>query len=89
MTLNADTGPSWPDLTAPGTGRAPGGGQPGGVEVGDEDALQHVPVLRMRPDTCLEKARDLLHHRSRLLLAVTFGRHRYRQLECLEPVPRV
>jgi hypothetical protein len=32
--------------------------QPGGVEVGDEHLLHHVPVLRMSPDTCLEEARD-------------------------------
>ena len=53
-------------------GRAP---QPPGVEVGSEDALQHVPVLRMSPDSRLEQARDLLHHR-RFLLAVSSGRHR-------------
>src|SRR5207342_1281872 len=53
-----------------------GGGQPRGVEVGGEHVLQHVPVLRMSPDTCLEEARDLLRHRRRLLLLVAFGRHR-------------
>src|SRR6266566_657446 len=52
----------------------------------DEDALQHVPVLRMSPDTCLEQARDLLHHRRRLLLAVTFGRHRYLFMDMHAPV---
>jgi hypothetical protein len=54
-------------------GRTP---QPPGVEVGDEDALQHVPVLRMSPDSRLEQARDILHHRRRLLLCVAVGRHR-------------
>src|SRR5215469_4151755 len=46
-------------------------------KVGGEDALQHVPVPRMGPDSGLEQARGLLRHRRRLLLAVAFGGHRY------------
>ncbi len=40
----------------------------------------------MGPDTCLEEARYLLHHRRRLLLAVTFGRHRYLFMDMHAPV---
>jgi hypothetical protein len=43
------TGPQCP-------GPVRGGGQPGGVEIGDEHLLQHVPVLRMSPGSRLEKA---------------------------------
>ncbi len=59
----------------PGAGGALGGGQPGGVEIGGEHLLQHVPVLRVSPDARLEKARDLLGHRRRLLPGVSFGGH--------------
>ena len=56
-----------------------------GVEVGDEELLQHVPVFRVLADPLLEDRRHRLGHRGDLLLAVAVGRARGSRRRCARP----
>ena len=75
-----DADPHGPSRRPPPVRRAAtprhGRGQPGRVEVAREHPLQHVPVLRVRPDRALEDGGQLLRHRGYLLLPRSLAGHR-------------